>query len=265
MIRLLCVLVALLITTPVYSWTYVLDFEGGTAGKDATPVTLGGFSGVLVNVKFASDRVHSGSRSAKFTFGPSGCPNDRVAFGWLDFPDLSEGSEIWVRWFQWVDTNWAWPSNFVKVMRIATTTAGGSNEGMVGIGDGWGTIYYGNEPIDYRSSDFTSMTKGQWQCFEMYHKISRTTPIARVWRDGVLVFSDTTHSTLRAAGDILTEAQFYGTSNCPGINQTQYIWIDDIKITNEVPVNRDEHGYAMIGPTDFGNGVSAPKNVRIAE
>ena len=260
--RKLIVLLVLLVAAPAWPWSYTLDFESGTVGQDATG--SGGFSGVEINVKYASDKAHSGSKSAKFTFAPSGCPSDRVAFGWFDHPDLSEGSEIWVRWYQWVDSNWSWPNNYVKFARLHTTLSDGtSNEGFVGLGDGWNSVYYGNEPLDVPTQDFSSMTKGQWQCWEMYHKISRTggTAIARVWRDGVLVFTDNTHANLRSAGDLLTEAQFYGTSNCPGISQTQYIWMDDIIITSDRPSTQDAYGNYMIGTGSYTPGDTTPPTV----
>lgn len=237
------------LAAPAYPWTYSLDFEGGDVGIDAVPYSSGGFTGVLVNVKFDNTRAHGGSKSAKFTMGPTGCEslNDRTAFGYLDHPDIYAGGEVWTRWYQWIPTDWVWSESFNKVFRYPTVTTSDAGEGALGIGDGWGGVYYGNEPTDHRSSDFTSMTKGQWQCFEVYHKISMTAPIVRVWRDGVLVFENTTWISLRTSTNRLTQAEFYGTINCPGISVYQSMWIDDIIITNETPSGRDVQGNPMIG------------------
>jgi LysM repeat protein len=72
-----------------------------------------------------------------------------------------------------------------------------------------------------------------------------------MWKNGVLIFEDTTSKTLNSSTDVINNAIFmsYWNGGCP---KEQTLYIDDVTVTSDTPANQDAQGNRMIGPTDWG-------------
>jgi hypothetical protein len=236
----------LFVAGQAFAWTLQADFESGTVGKLAQGTS--GFSDAGSATTFSSDLAAYGSKSAKMVWakGTEGFSSCRGTF---DFPStVGNGGELWIRGYFWFPSNWDWDSSpVVKVMRIHMS--GGGYHSIFAHYSG--RIRSSNEIVSYEYNTSTYFTLGGWQSLEMYIKFatSGNRPIFRIWKDGVLVFEDTTRATLGSSSD---RADFsYIMSNWNGGSpQTQTQYLDNFVITTEKPAHVDSKGNPMIGPAN---------------
>ena len=95
-------------------------------------------------------------------------------------------------------------------------------------------------------------------CLEIYVKLDSMAGkgIIRIWRNGVLIISDTKHATLPNKSSAAADTALFMTYWNGGAPQKQIQYIDDVVITSDEPSNGDADGNHMIGPSDWGGGKS---------
>jgi hypothetical protein len=247
------------------AWTVAANFENGTVGAKA--VSASGFTDAGAQTVVTSGIAANGSKSAKMTWhsGDTGFSNN---MGYIDYPNIGYGSEIWARGYFYFASPWSWTcSPVIKIFRIHVADSGGGNLGYISIFAGpSGEIMYSNEVSGLSGFQDSGSQYGTgayfntntWQCFELYIKFSNTTPIVRMWKDGVLITTATTWATMGASNHYsdFSYIMSYWNGGVPQ-NQTQYV--DEFIITNEMPSQVDSKGNPMIGPIN-GQSVGAPQN-----
>jgi hypothetical protein len=235
------------------AWTVKADFESGTVGAIAKGAS--GFTDAGSQTVFHSGMSANSSKSAKMVWsaGDTGFSN---TMGMIDYPDIGYGSEIWARGYFYFSSPWSWTcSPVIKILRIHVNRSDGSNLGYLSFfSGGSGEILYSNEVsglagyTDQGQEERTGayFTKDAWQCIEIYVKFSNSSPVVRMWKDGVLIYTATNLPTMGSPGDIsnLSYIMSYWNGGVPQ-NQTQYI--DEFIITNERPSQIDSKGNPMIG------------------
>ena len=230
--RLLIVISIVLCASMASAWTTTMDFESSIGFSEYGNVTL------------STAEKSSGSQSARFTFDTG---DDVVGYARYTFPaPLAEGTEIWIRYYLKFASNWQWSNTYVKFMRLLST------DGHMGFGGGFGNSLYISNEVHEPNPEFLasgSVTPGQWQCLEIYYKISSTAPVIRSWINGELQVNTTAYRTFDA--NTFSLAEWFYIWNSPYPPQLQYAYVDDVVITNEQPTARDSSGYYMIGPGSY--------------
>jgi hypothetical protein len=232
---LIFVSVSLCMYSEAYSWMKSADFAQGQNGQPAHGPS--GFDQAGPNTTFSNDL---GVRSAKF-YWPAG------SYGELDgmtYPStLREGGQIWYKASMYFKSPWSWKSNpVVKIMRLHV-----ANRGFISIfAEANGSIDYSNEVADkqqYGGGHHFDLDK--WQDLEIYVKFSTTSPITRIWKNGVLIYQNTTDITLGSPSDYsdFMYTMSYWNGSAPQ-NQTQYV--RNVVITTDTPPHRDANGNPML-------------------
>jgi hypothetical protein len=248
------ILAIIIILFPLWvgAWTETYTFEDGTNEAACTGST--GFDSAGTTTTFSTTMAHTGTKSAKFIH-PVGQDDWNEATGIIGIPNVAEGGEIWIRWYDYIVPTWDWTANpVVKVMRIGTYNTGGEGEGWLSVFAHHtdGMIMLSNEPLDIQTNSTTAFTQGAWTCYEMYVKLHATAgqAIFRIWKNGILVHNDITHATFVNATDTarIVYVWSYWNGNVPA---TQTDYLDDLIITSDTPANRDAADNPMIGPSDW--------------
>ena len=90
-------------------------------------------------------------------------------------------------------------------------------------------------------TDLPPFVKGQWECWEVGVKASRTTTgYHRVWRDGNLVIDQSNLVTLPLANTYYSLMQiytFFDGLDEGGAPQDQNLWMDKVYTTSDTPPN----------------------------
>jgi len=226
------------------------DFESGTNGSTAQGAS--GFTYAGSATTYTTDKSANGKKSAKMVW-PSGSEGWGIDHGEMIYPQqVTNGQEIWARGYYYFESPWNWnngsAAQYIKILRIHIANSGGGNIGYHSfIANGSGNIIASNEVADYGPVLSTNYDIGKWQCVEIYVKLSATTPVIRMWKDGVLVFEDTTRKTLSSSTDYANFSYIMTQwNNGAPQNQTQYV--DDFIITTDRPTQVDSKGNPMIGP-----------------
>jgi len=135
---------------------------------------------------------------------------------------------------------------------VAVLTSGGVGVGYLSVfADTNGMILLSNEVQGYQPSTGVSFDVNNWQSIEMYVKFSTTTPVFRIWKNGILLIQDTTRRTLNSTNSADFSYIFtYWNGNVP---QDQTSYIDDFYYTTETPSKVDAAGNFMIGPIDWAS------------
>ena len=258
-------------TSPAFSWTRSIDFEGGTVGAVAKGGGTRGFDEAGTQTTIASSPVHGGSRSAKFHH-QANVQDFATAMGMVNYPQ-AVSNEIWARMYVYLQPGYNFgcyggSCSGTKFFRIHTA---GSSPGYItlNLGD-WGSseIVIENELQDKRVHSGVNFDVGAWQCIEVYVKFSSSAGITRVWKNGDLIINDTSSRTTRGGAADFSYFRSYWNDNPPA---TQDDWFDDIVLTTDTPSGRDAKGYPMIGPIGGGGGgggdvpPNAPKSLRILQ
>jgi len=249
-------LLSLLISSKAFSWSILADFESGVVG-DKAQNTVDAFHSDAGASRYVSDPVFKGEQAASVSI-----KSGKTGFGsWggiFYFPeDLSEGDELWYQVNILFPDGWDFDcggcTEGVKFMRIHTESRAGNNEGYHTIlikGGAQGGKLSVNTEID--SPDFKynrglgqDVTRDSWHTYEMYIKFSSGNGIYRVWKDGVLL-DEQFINTLNTFTSKSNAAYLFTYWN-NGSPKDQTAFVDEIKITNERPRNRDSNGNFFIG------------------
>lgn len=246
---LIVIIVCMMVSNNAAAWTISKNAEGGSNGSVATGSYGFSYSNGLT---FSTDMAHGGSMSYKTTFQASEETNGAsIESGGQT---VAEGGEVWWRNYYYFPSGFDFScSPVIKVLRFLTTQNGhlsvfsGSN----------GEIIMSNEPTDHQADSGAYFTTGAWQCIEFYIRASSTAGqgIFRIWKNGILIYNNTTYPTLAASGNSITDVFRIWTNWNGGSPVNQVAYMDDMVITNERPTNQDVAGNYMIGPTDW-NGSS---------
>lgn len=264
--KMFVVLTILLITSlftsgQAFAWTVTSNFDSGTIGANASGAS--GFSYAGDQTTIDNTHSHSGTQSAKFHWvgnnygaGADGWTHEHGEFTGLT--GTGSGIGVWARgYFYWPAgfnfTAWQY-SKLIRIgdinghkITIDINNAGSPSDP--------GKLVISNETANTMSDiPNTNLSTGVWHCIELYDYQSSSSPITRVWMDGVLVYENKTDSTYEgiATNDVLFMSQWNGWDSHSTINQDQ--WIDDIVVTNQTPTGRDVAGNPMIGPTSGSTG-----------
>jgi hypothetical protein len=262
--RILALILALLIPAQALAWTVTKNFDGGTAGSLATGTY--GFDYAGTETKFSTAQVRSGKSVA---FGHIYAQDDwGKAHAEFNYPSVvGIGGQIWLRTYMYFPSDFSWDSyssgNVIKVLRIArVATTSDSHVGWLSVfANKAGEIMFSNEIDGTPTGENTTgvqFTKGGWQCIEISVKLSKTSPIFRIWKNGTLIYNNTSLGTTPAdTGYQASVGYLFSTWNGSApANQTNYI--DDMVWTSDTPSNVDANGYPMIGPDDWGGADTTP-------
>jgi len=252
------------------AWTITADFESGTLGQMAQGPTGFSVGGGMTQTTFDNTRPNTGTKSAK-AFINAG--NE----GWGEWGGLfvngaspyfhspvGQGGELWFRMYVWFPSDWNWQTGtYIKIMRVLISP--GSAKISL-LANRFGGIVGNSEVVNQNYGSSVSYSLGTWQFIEMYIKLHATPGqgIFRAWKNGVLVFENTTHPTLPSSSHSATDLYVFSQWN-DGSPVNQSCWIDDIKATTFQPANRDAQGHYMIGAIGGeGQAPTAPGSLRVA-
>lgn len=261
--RFIIILAVLACVSTSWAWVSTTTFEGGTVGTKALGGT--GFnSDAGNNTTFSATRAAIGSQSARMVW-PSGETGFEYCMGEQTYTTIPYNGEIWMRGYFYFATPWSWTCDpVIKIMRVHVRTAGGTNRGYLSFfAGGTGEILYSNEVsglsgyTDQGPEEHTGVyyDTNAWQALEIYVKFSNTAPIVRMWKNGTLVFEDTsaTYVTMGGATDVSDMGYMMGYWN-GGVPQNQTMYVDDWVITNTQPSTQDADGNYMIGTGEYSGG-----------
>jgi hypothetical protein len=258
-------------TSPTYGWTIQENFDGAAEGSKPSSSGSDWFS----STKVTSQVKHGSSgKSAALTI-TSGKSGSGEFGGILKLPkNLKEGEEIWYRVRTYMPSSFDYRSSTfaLKFMRTHTAQANGSNRGYLDLYiRPNGTYFYQSEirpgqlQEDFSAQSSSSLRsnaavqKEKWETYEVYYKFSSTpgSGIARVWKDGKLMYENRKWETLASSSDYVDAVYLftYWNGHAP---KTQTVYVDDIFVTNERPSNRDSAGNPYIGVGDASTSPTTP-------
>lgn len=246
----LIILVLLLLPVSSYGWTLSSTFEdgtldqiAGTTGPNGYVGGLGGFQYAGQATTYSNTHAHGGTMSAQMHW-TTGSEGFGEAHGQYYIGAVGTDG-IWVRGYFYFPAGFDFTASDVnKLIRITTTS------GMDSIfinadtpsSPNVGKIASSNEPADYQNDVPSSgFNTGGWHCFEMHIQFGNP-GVQRVWLDGVMKWNDTTHDTGTAGSAVYFMTNWNG-----GSPADQDMWIDDIIITTDTPMNMDASNNPMIG------------------
>ena len=241
---------------------------------------------------YSDDYHNSGNFSVKFFIGQG---DESVGiYSYRLGGELAEGDELWVRVYIYAPAGFDWTATpITKLLRIVVANPDGTGNGYHSIlatrpgnygcaGENiYGYVVTGSEmnssqtppPICQNMSaagDEKFLTPGQWHTIELYLKISSVDGVMRAWVNGELV-AEYHYPTILAGGKIpiartsnWMDHHLLGWWN-GGATQDQFLYFDDLIITNETPGSVDAHGNQMIGSTVSASSRRLFRNVRIGE
>jgi hypothetical protein len=222
-------------------WTITRDFSSGTVGSIAQGFDAFDYS--TSDITYSSDLS---TRNAKVLWTTTNDPTGSIN---LPSPQLTNGNEFWWAADLYFQTPWNWLcSPVIKIMRLHVMTNTGTHIGYLSIfSDASGYITLSNEITSggYQPESSVSFGTNQWVRMQFYVKLSPTAPIFRIWRNGVLVFNDTTHNTLTSTTDVADFTYFMSYWN-GGSPQSQTEYVKNIVMTNQTPANVDTNGYPLL-------------------
>jgi hypothetical protein len=109
--------------------------------------------------------------------------------------------------------------------------------------------------------------KGKWETFEIYIKHDSVSQanggmaVERIWKNNKLLIN-ATHQTTAVDKTGIVDAVYLFTYWNGSAPADQYLYMDDLIMTNERPTNRDANGYAYLGsPVMAGAVPAAPGNL----
>jgi hypothetical protein len=254
-----------------FAWTKSANFESGSVGSLAQGTS--GFDYAGSATTFSSDKSASGSKSAKMLW-PKGSEGWTIDHGELNnSQNVTNGQEIWARGYYYFASPWSWANaggvaGFIKILRIHIANSSGGNVGYLSfIANASGQIISSNEAADYGPVTGAKLDTDAWQCLEIYANLSTSSPVLRMWKNGVLIFEDTSHRTISSTSDYANFTYIMTTWN-GGAPQNQTEYVDEFVVTTDRPSQVDSKGNYMIGPV---NGTSpappttlaAPSNLKV--
>lgn len=238
---------------PVHAFTFTADFESCTLGTEASGTS--GFDNAGTETLCSDIEANSGTQSALFNWLVTNGTGFATTTGVVGVPEtVTEGNDVWARGYFYFPVGWDWTCDpVIKILRVHVVDAVGSNVGHVSVfGHSTGIIRYSNEVSGPIFNTSTLFDIGAWQTIEIYVHTSTTSPIVRIWKNGVLIYEATTDATLSATDDYVENVFFMSYWN-GGVTVDQQQYIDDVQITNNQPNNQDAAGNYMIGPSDWNS------------
>lgn len=255
----LLIILGLVMSSPVLSWTINSNFECGTAGRAARGNCA--FSEPFSSTQFTQDEVYSGKLAAKTTVS-KGTDGWGQWGGYYHFPrKLYRGDQVWFRAYFYFPAgfNFYTAGQGLKILRIHVLTSTGHNVGYPTLyinGSSWNGYYLevvnevgttSGDPVCAWKHLGTLVKTGKWMALEMYVKFEPDrSGIIRAWQNGNLVFDESGISTLKESTDKSMESLIFTYFN-NNSRQTQSAYIDDVVITSDQPSERDAHGNYFIG------------------
>ena len=269
-----------MIQLPAFGWTFNQPCDG-TPGSNVPG---------LFSLSVYDDAVLAQSGPTSCRLGIRGGTNGWNDWGGtMEFPQpLVRGDEIWLRLYIYVPSSFDYGSNTgLKFMRVHTDNADGSNAGyfdIIHMPDGyshWDDYsntqtnlpyffnYEGSGVPKHFFGDYSDRwgaNRDGWISYELYAKLDNV-PVteggmaeARIWIDNELALHTTNLPTINAP-DTISDFFFlftYWNGNAP---KDQHLWVDNIIITSDEPLNRDADNFPFIGG-EVVPRPSPPPNVR---
>lgn len=233
------------------AWTFSADFEKGTLGTKAKG--LSGFSGAGTSTLFSYEKAANGKQSAKIVW-PKGSEGWGVAHGEIIYPQrVTNEQEIWARGYYYFSSPWSFAAKPVsKILRIHIANSLGNHVGYHSVlaGGDIGTLGHilpSNEVSEARLDTGVLFDIDEWQCIEIYLKLSPNNPITRIWKNGILIYENIKRPTLKSTTDYADFSYILSYWN-GGAPQNQIMYVDDFIITTTKPSKFDSKKNSMIGP-----------------
>lgn len=243
-----------LLSASVSAWSVEGNFDDKSVGALCAPIWDSGS-----DTKVSSDMSSSGTKSCRmginqgvFTWG-----------GGIKFPSsLAEGDELWVRFRLFVPNGFSTyvpPSkgSNLKFIRISQK----DSSGKVGRLDWYwpkGVILerdFGCNPC-WQTFNGSSPVTGVWQTWEMYTRLDKISVNdggqgrTRAWVNGKLVADLTARPTMWPDARTVVDVRIFDHWN-GGAPKNQYLYLDDLVVTNVTPASRDTAGNPYIGVGKF--------------
>ena len=271
-------LASLLLVAPLNanSWTLSTGCEGDALGGNM-------YWGTGTSLSTAQSAGGSQSCRLEIVQGSEGWPSSGgpLEFGAIvSFPaPVRVGADVWVRLKLFVPDNFdvSTDMGMLKFIRLHTKSSeayGGYLDLFFGTGGIplWNPKTQRDEYPPYvvgfegrgglsfiGSRPGHDIAEGRWEAYEVNVRVGTSSSDGRVrfWKNNVLV-AEIPQASAMAGTDVLESMYLftYWNGRSP---KTQHLFVDDIEITNEVPSNRDEHGYPFIGGAIAGDAV-APRS-----
>ena len=269
------------------AWTMTQDCEGGAV--NTLPVnTSTSYWGT--NSRYSAEQFASGKQSCKFSIakGSEGWPSAGGPLEWgAIFPlpaAVPVGKEVWMRLRLFVPNGFQIVSNsgMLKFMRLHTRTAT-TNNGCLDFlfGTGlplWNAAIskdvYPQHIVSWEGApaltfigdkNKSPVTLGAWETYEVYVKVDTVSKAKggggqfRAWKNNILIADVPTQVSAADSTGVIDSLYVFtywnGTSP-----QTQSLYMDDLKMTTDIPSNRDANGYPFIGGTVANNAGSPPQS-----
>lgn len=265
---LITVFLSLFLVNTAAAWTIDLSFDSQSNGERCANFST---SKSVV----ASDKSVSGGKSCKqsITAGSSGYSEWG---GIIMFPStLSKSDEIWIRLRTYFPLGFNYDADpFLKFLRVRTETAAGDNRGYndwyianEGSSRPFQFVYEGRQDLGWQKIGTSSdqIQLGVWETYEFYIKFDTKSVDEggsgrmRAWKNGILMKDMTDRVTLREATDYSNSFYLFtywnNHSELKGPAESQSMYVDDLTITNERPLDTDNLGNPAIG---MGGFVAAP-------
>jgi hypothetical protein len=228
-------------------WTLATDFEAGTPGIKCD---VDNFNAAMDLSTTSTAEYHSGGKSCRF-FAENGSDDwGSQMMNWSD--PLEEGEEIWMS--LWIYFPEAFEQGCdgscgggLKFMRIhieepGTEANGGYNDFYINNGPSNGRYwwrYEGAIPEGDHTTHFGTgyeIVKDTWTHYEFYVYLDSDNGegITRIWKDGDLMFENTTIKTVKYSGWVSDRGAFFNYWNGTP-DGDQFLYVDDIHITDEEP------------------------------
>lgn len=202
--------------------------------------------------------------------------------------------ELWVRWYERYEAGFQWlqssaplgaqaKSIYFRALSTSNTRPDGKTIGSpiqpgspyvylgyantITISPQGGGSLYGpfSETDGWNKNHPSDKSDGRWHCYEIYMKMDTGTTdgAGKIWRDGVLVASNTSMNWSNGDPDAILGWGYFelvGNKKDPKLTRAYYVDIDDLVVYNTAPPNKDAQGNPFIGP--IISSISAPKGVK---
>lgn len=258
-----------------HAWKIHKDFEAGAVGTSASGQE-DGFSSDSGGSQYVDNLSSLGDQSVKLNIR-EGTKGFGYWGGIVQFPsNLKQGDEIWISLRVFIPEGFEFTTDtgVLKFLRIRQRAADGSHTGyldnlmrMPASPQGVFTLLKEGQHLlfSYGERGVDDIPYGQWFRFELYAYLDETPQaeggkaIVRTWMDDKLLTEEKHIQTLSGPDATATSLYLFTYWN-GGAPKTQDLYVDDIVITNDKPINRDNYSNPMIGewPYPSGSGIITP-------
>lgn len=289
-----CAIPAIAMALPMQAkaWKSQIDCEDGAANTLPANRT-GAFWGT--NTRYSTEQAAGGKQSCKFSIkrGSEGWPSSGGPLEWggiFDLPTpLKVGEELWVRLSLFVPNGFQIVSNSgqLKFIRLHTRTSS-ANTGCLDLlmGDPnvplWDPVARKDTypPYDLNFEGRPGLTMvgtrptdnvqfGKWETYEVYVRLDSVSQdgggmgVTRIWKNNKLLANATGQVGAADKTGVIDAVYLFtywnGTSPAD-----QYLYMDDLTMTNERPANRDASGfYYLGGAVTSGPSPRAPTDLSV--